>query len=362
MTKIALITTTINVPDVLTRHARSITGDHELDIIVAGDVQTPIETRAFVSDLGGTYIGVTDETAHRWSSAHHIGTRSIQRRNLALLHALTLGPDVVVTIDDDNVPLDGGYLFDFVRGLTDPIKYLTSTSTGWYNPGQLLQPAVTHRGFPINQRHQDITISDTDDVHNDARVGVVAGLCIGDPDIDAIERIVNRPHVTDVALGSHVDHGVVLDRGTWAPFNTQNTAYTWDVAPLMQCLVGVGRYDDIWMSYVARCVMDALGYHVRYGLPIAVQDRNDHNLVTDLRHEYGGYVNTDNFVTRLREVSIDRTSQVTVIDALEFVYDHLHNVLEYDTRSANVAWLNDVRVAVNEGSTRRATRARTDVP
>lgn len=358
MTKVALITTTINVPKVLRQHVQQADArdDYDLTVVVAGDVQTPPETRELVESLGGVYLGLNDEATTRWKSEILIGTRSIQRRNLALLHALTLGPDVVVTIDDDNTPVDGNYVHDMIEGLYVTPLELTHVESGWFNPGELLHPQVTHRGFPITQRHVK-SREIVEDVRHPVRVGVVSGLCLGDPDIDAIERIVNRPVVNDVAhVEPNIGHGIVLGKKTWAPFNTQNTAYAWEVAPLMQCLVGVGRYDDIWMSYVARRVMDDFDYHVRYGLPLVVQSRNEHNLLNDLQLEYHGYVATDDLVDLLRKMPVERDLFTGVIDYLEAVYRHLTPFLDHYTNRANERWIVDVREAVAEGEKSRAER------
>lgn len=359
-TKIGLITTTINVPHVLELHNRDYPRDCELEIVVAGDVQTPPEARNLVERLSGTYLGVNDDATRRWYSHEAIGERSIQRRNLALLHAITLGCDVIVTIDDDNAPFDVNYLDDFVVGLTTSIESVMSTSNGWYDPGCLLEPRTVHRGFPLSRRHEFPAIELTALNSVGGYVGVVAGLCIGNPDVDAIERIVNRPRATGIVeLNPTLEHGVVLAQQTWAPFNTQNTAYAWGVAPLMQCLVGVGRYDDIWMSYVARRIMDEFNCYVRYGVPIAVQDRNVHNLITDLKAELFGYENTDLFTDELRNLGdLRRSSDDSVIDALERAYAGVAELLPTQTNEANAAWLADVRVAVAEGETRRKEMTR----
>lgn len=366
-TKIALITTTINVPHVVQLHAENVPPNCELEIVVAGDVTTPPSARPFVEDIGGTYVGVgDDDISRRWATSAAVGARSIQRRNVALLHALTLGPDVVVTVDDDNLPVDPElYLGSFVEGFSDPSDQLTRSSTGWFNPGYVLEPPVVHRGFPINQRHN--RRSYTTGRRNvtmagggwPPRVGVVAGLWFGDPDVDAIERIVDAPRVTGLRSNAGYassDYGTVLEVGTWAPFNTQNTAYAWAVAPLMQCLVGVGRYDDIWMSYIARVVMDDLGYHVRYGVPITHQTRNEHDLVRDLEDEFYGYRHTGPFVDRLRQINFDNDLFATPLGRLAEVYDRVADLLPDRTNEVNRVWLDDVQVAVDEGRRRREDR------
>jgi hypothetical protein len=53
----------------------------------------------------------------------------------------------------------------------------------------------------------------------------------------------------------------------------------------MLVLVGVGRYDDIWGSYIAQRVMAETGHRVHYGKPFVWQERNPQSIWTNLRDE-----------------------------------------------------------------------------
>lgn len=115
-------------------------------------------------------------------------------------------------------------------------------SRGWFNAGDFMEPPVYHRGFPYNLRHErinnQITFARSD------KVGIAAGMWFGDPDIDAMERITNRPIVRQFSEILH--KGIALENTHYSPVDSQNTAYVRELAPLMMVLVGVGRYDDIW--------------------------------------------------------------------------------------------------------------------
>jgi len=50
----------------------------------------------------------------------------------------------------------------------------------------------------------------------------------------------------------------------------------------------VGRYDDIWPSYVVRRIADHLHHRVAYGYPLLFQERNPHNYYTDFDNERMG--------------------------------------------------------------------------
>lgn len=336
MKRVAVITTTIHEPDVLTEYVEP--DDVELHFVVAGDVQTPRETRDLVDELGGTYLGVDGDEVERWRTHRAVGLRSIQRRNLALLHAITLGPDIIITVDDDNFPRHPEtFIEDFVLSFGPSSAYVTSTDTGWFDPGKLCSPPTVQRGFPVDQRHRRHRTTRTwERVHN---IAVVQGLVVGDPDVDAIERIVNAPDVEGISSSA------VLEPGTWAPFNTQSTAFTYEVAPLLQVLVGVGRYDDIWASYVARRVLDDVDLRVKYGFPLVEQRRNQHDLIKDLGAELLGYELTPELTSKLRGFTTDGT----VLERLTKCYYVLSKLLPEPTNVANLAWLDDVEEALEEG-------------
>jgi hypothetical protein len=131
----------------------------------------------------------------------------------------------------------------------------------------------------------------------DARIGVAAGLWLGDPDIDAATRIVNAPQV--LQLSDTVRSGLAVAPGCFTPFNSQNTAFRADLAALMMVWVDVGRYDDIWAAYAAERVMMDTGDWVHFGPPLVWQERNAHDLIKDLKDELYGMEHTDRFVEDL---------------------------------------------------------------
>lgn len=359
--KVAIVTTTINVPILLRQYVDDWNDnpidDVELCVIVSGDVQTPPPVRSFIEALNGTYIDVQSPASTRWKINDHIGLRSIQRRNIATLHAIGVGADVIITVDDDNEP-DRQHVRRMLEELNPGTNKLLSRSSGWFNPGELLNPRVISRGLPLHRRFNK-------DVHYNSNsmwldnVGVVQGLTIGDPDIDAIERIVNRP----IANNLIIDDNVVLDYGTWAPFNTQNTAFTRELTPLFFCMIGVGRYDDIFSSYVARAIMDASEWRVSYGHPSTYSARNTYDdattlnfdreissggsLIDDLEREIFGYRALPEFIATLRTTHFERDAHI--LDQLSQAYAAVSHLLSNRTNEANQAWLKDVELALKEG-------------
>lgn len=283
--RIALITTTINCPRVLELYRAH---DPDVGIFIAGDERTPHEEVQALCQRLQNYAG----NANYYSPAHQkelgyqcsalIGWNTIARRNIATLEALKWGADIIITVDDDNIPINPSYFADFQHALTTPFNGLVATSnSGWFDVGTLLDPVAPHRGFPYNKASPPYFKHITD-----ARIGVAAGVCLGDPDISAITRIARTPivHRTSRLL----DAGITVDPYTWTVFNSQNTAFIRELAPCFLLVPQFQRFDDIIASLIAQAVMHPRGMRVHFGQPMIFQQRNLHNLLKDLAEELWG--------------------------------------------------------------------------
>lgn len=335
--KVALITTTIHVPEVLERYRQL---DRSVAIFVAGDRRTPhSEARLFIERLGNAvYYSDADQEKLGYQCSVIIGWNKIMRRNIALLEALRWGADVIISVDDDNIPLNDDYFSQFGSILSTPFNGLMASSDRhWVNAGEFLSPRVYHRGFPYEHRNSDhkITLKPASGI----RVGVAAGLWLGDPDIDAMERIVLHPTVCQVS--EVLRAGLVVDHSCLTPFNSQNTAYIAELAPLMMVLVGVGRYDDIWASYIAQRVMMETDYHIHFGGPFVWQQRNPQSLWVNLKDELFGMEFTSKFCEDLRAADL---GEGNVLLKLRRLYEHIHrlNYLPPEIYALGKVWADDV--------------------
>lgn len=321
--RFALVTTTINVPTVLRRYRELGPG---VRFVIAGDKRSPHnEIERLARELGGCdYLTPTDQAIGYPRLSQNIGWNNIQRRNFAILRAAELRPDVIVTIDDDNLPR-GDYFSDLERTFREPSPV---TATGpWFNIGKLAGHSFRHRGYPVFEP------SRADFVPNGkpARVGVVEGLIYGDPDIGAVERIQRNPRV--LGYRRIADKGIRVDpRTTWAPINSQNTAWRAELAPLMALPPRVGRFDDIFGGFIAQPVLAARGEHIAYGRPHVRQDRNDHDLFADLRAEMYGMRITPALIEKLDDARLNTEKDPT--EALATVL----SVLRGDARLRDLPW------------------------
>lgn len=346
----ALITTTINVPGNLDKWREAL--DEDDVVIVAGDLQSPHEEIVnFMNDLPGRNFYLHPEQQTGWAVSDFIGWRCIQRRNIALLEALRYDPEYVISVDDDNYPMSALQIVEYdeiMRGhRTAPMVF---SSSGWFNPGLACVPSVTHRGYPLAQRAIDAKHLEYNLTHFSAPmpVGVAASLWVGDPDIDAIERLATDPEVQSIAFPRFT-----LAPGTWAPFNSQATAIRGDLAPAFFMWPGVGRYDDIWASYLMRALMQHHGYVVHYGEPLVRQNRNEHDVIKDLEAEMFGMRHNGSIIGALRHAAANMRDEDIVANLeLAFHYVGKLHTMPPNLAGAFDAWLTDLRTVQVELASR----------
>jgi len=303
--KTAVIMPSIRVPQNLLSWAQLL-GEGDI-IVIAGNERSPhddievalLKTAAQHPEVAFDYLRPSDRRCQTSWVNEFIEPNHTHRRNLALLEALHHKAEMIITVDDDNFPATYEWVSLAKHLIAVPnIRPVVSSPSGWFDPGQLCEPPTVHRGYPISQRQQPSMFNTAlSKATEDRRIGVVAGLWLGDPDIDAMERIVNDPTIHAISSS------VTLAPGTWGPFDSQSTAVCRELAPLMFMWTDVGRYDDIWCSYLMRAIMDATGWHVTYGEPLVRQERNPHNLLRDLKDEMFGYEHTETLCAFLRDIS-----------------------------------------------------------
>lgn len=339
--KIALITTTINVPHVLKLYRKNAHPLYDIKFFVAGDEKTPLEAYEFCAAIDNCEIYSPERQRELgYACSELIGWNSIGRRNIMTLEALAWGADIIVTIDDDNAPFDYGYFRAFSTHLDDGgfMGVKASSKSKWFDVGQLFDPVAPHRGFPHTKKSEQMFHPITD-----ARVGLAAGICMGDPDIDAATRIVNGPIVHRVS--ELLRAGIVTDpRETWTVFNSQNTGFLRELAPAFFMAPGLGRHDDIFASLIVQRVMRERKMHVHFGTPFVWQQRNEHDLIKDLSVEIFGMSQVVRLGDWLASMALPEGSVVEQVAAIMAAADSSglsYGVLPQQTVEAFDAWLHD---------------------
>jgi hypothetical protein len=277
-----IVTTTINPPSEAIEQFDAMP---DYDLIVIGDRKTPAGYK-----LGrGTYVSPEEQERRYPRLSGLLGWNCIQRRNIGFLIALEMGADVIATIDDDNIPRPG-WGRDLLIGRTVAVRSYRCQAAAFDPLGATNYPRLWHRGFPI-QLVASRDYSACDEAVLD--VQIQADFWDGDPDIDAVCRMTQRPACGfDPAVFPFTSPAI-------APFDSQNTFVARALMADYFMFPGIGRMDDIWGGYYLQAQTGARPVFCRASVE---QSRNDHDLTRDFSLEIVGYEKT---LALLNDISQD---------------------------------------------------------
>lgn len=174
-----IVTTTISEPTKATQMFAKMNG---WDFLVVGDKKTPHDKYKNYN-----YLHPEEQEKLDKPLSDMIGWNCIQRRNLGFVYALKNGYDYIATVDDDNIPLDNwGEFFkpQKIDVFSTKFKFFDPLSVTNYNH-------LWHRGFPLQHVHKKNEVTQTKKFFE--KFDVQANLWNGDPDIDAVCRMIYAP-------------------------------------------------------------------------------------------------------------------------------------------------------------------------
>lgn len=308
----------------------------EVKVWVVGDKKTP----AIVAGLAGKFSALGMETVYFSVEEQDLWGKNMEfygrvpynnhtRRNFGILKALADGCQILISIDDDNFPTADDFIgFHSNNGKPYDGMLITETA-GFHNLCEYLEFApkrsIYPRGFPLALRDYANKPQLRSAGGQNFRIGVIEGLWLQDPDIDATTWL-NGTVKGKAYTGQDMQ---VLDRGTWTPINSQNTSIARELLPAFLMLPmawpvpggKIDRYDDIWGGYFLQAVMEGSPYRVAFGRPIVEHRRNPHNYADDLRYEFWGIILTDWLVQRLHDQFRSSNSGIAerMLDLAEFI-------------------------------------------
>lgn len=253
------------------------------------------------------------------------------RKMLGYIYAIKEGADVIFDTDDDNIPFDN-WSFPVFEGKFDSIEQ----KTGFVNIYKYFtESKIWPRGLPLS------LINDTlkPEICKDKtfKVGIWQALADEDPDVDAIYRLTsNKPCFFNKRPP------IVLPKGVFSPFNTQNTAILKDLFPIMYLPSKVTfRFTDILRGIIAQPIMWAAGYHLGFTEATVLQKRNPHDFTKDFISEIPMYLEIENAANIASKTVLSKN---TIADNLYNVYYELEKakIVEKEELEILKAWLSDV--------------------
>lgn len=277
-----IVTTTIHRP---TEAIIKFCKKTDWTFIIVGDLKTPHEEYAALKDKykNVIYLHPEYQESEYKELSDIIGWNTIERRNIGFITAYNIGADIIATVDDDNIPYDSWGKDLLVNKEAEVDVYLSQIPV--FDPLSVTNNShLWHRGFPVEYIHSRHNIRYGG--KEKRKVLVQADLWDGDPDVDAIERMIFNPLVKFDNMDPYCSN-------VMSPFNSQNTFLSRECFPTYAVLPFIGRMDDVWGSYLFQ---KSFPGSVVYNKASVYQERNRQSLKKNMRDELIGYEDTLSFI------------------------------------------------------------------
>jgi hypothetical protein len=326
-----IVVTTINSP---TDQLKNFAVLSDYNLVVVGDLKTPenwnLKNSKFLSSKETLSFEISKTLPYN----------SYSRKNIGYLYAIREGAELIIDTDDDNDPGPNWGFPSFVETfdtIVDDPKFINIYN---YFYDGLLWP----RGFPLEHLTETELYDWSVNIRKELiKVGVWQGIVNGDPDVDAIYRL-----IINKKINFNKNPPLVLGNGLLCPFNSQNTAFTKIVFPLLYIPSTVSfRFTDILRGWIAQPIMWKYGLKLGFLENDMTQMRNDHNFIDDFRSELPCYMDTIKVCSCIAEALASGGSNIQ--EDLLNVYEYLKRdkIVKPEEFDILKAWLFDLNNIYN---------------
>ncbi|MDR3137782.1 MAG: STELLO glycosyltransferase family protein [Tannerellaceae bacterium] len=294
MGKRSLVVTSIaGSENAVLRGLSSSSSSRGITFIVIGDVSSPAE---FALE-GCDYYSIGRQEGLGFALSQSLPVRHYARKNIGYLVAMRGGAEVIQETDDDNIPY--GEFWEVSEEVGEVGVY---EGSGWTNVYKLFtNEAVWPRGFSLAHIKEAVTPPPLM-YSKGYKYPIRQGLADANPDVDAVYRLTG---VLPVKFAEDKTRLVGLGRGSWCPFNSQNTVWYAEAYGLLYLPSYCSfRMTDIWRSFVAQRICWENDWGVLFHHATVSQERNDHNLLGDFADEVVGYLHNGRIVEELEKLSL----------------------------------------------------------
>lgn len=251
---------------------------------------------------------------------------SYSRKNIAFIALGRAGASRIFETDDDNELMLNSK--DLLNLFNESFECLSECNTSvslniFEDIYSDIGTNIWARGFPIKWLDSDdCSIKRVSSQDGCGGVGVVQFLVDGNPDVDAILRLV---HGNQIDWKANADQLPVAIFGKYHPFNSQATLWQREEFPLMYLPSSCEfRMTDIWRGYIAQNALYAKHKSVVFSSPIVYQNRNQHVISSDFFGEYVGYAQSEKVIRELASLKLHEN--MTYADMLRLSYKALVDI------------------------------------
>lgn len=290
---IAIVITSIANSDnkVLIKYAKECE-KRNIRLIIIGDEKSP--KKFFIN--GCDYYSLKEQLVLDFEYPKKCPRNHYARKNIGYLLAIKDNAKVIIETDDDNYPYA-----DFWIDRSCMQRVPIVTKKGWVNVYTMFSDKkIWPRGFPLEE------INNKDEIIYDkletklVKIPIQQGLANNNPDVDAIYRL-----TSELPISFYSNRKVALGKGSWCPFNSQNTTWWEETYPLLYLPSTCSfRMTDIWRSFIAQRIAWENDWFILFEKPTVKQTRNVHNLLKDFKDEIPGYISNKDICNKLNDLEI----------------------------------------------------------
>ena len=302
-----LVITSINKPNKTIRKIEKIALLNNIRFIFVGDKKTPN-----FKSYNFEYLDIKSQKKLPFKYCQYALENSYSRKNIGYIYAISKGAEKIYESDDDNIPNKNFFsqkinkfrLFEIKeKGFINIYKYFLKDNKNIIWP----------RGLPLGKIYNNEKLNFSFFKKKKINFSIIQRLCNGNPDVDAIYRLINNKININFPSGK----GFFANNKSYIPFNSQNTVWDQSVFPLMYlptyCTM---RSTDIWRLYITTYIMNKTNMRILFTSPTAFQKRNPHNLLNDFKLEVPVYKDVEKLIDILKKVKIRKSKKYMLINLL----------------------------------------------
>ena len=328
--KNSIVLTTINKLNANIKKLIFLSEQNDLELIVIGDKKTPKNFNLKY----GNYYNIQDQKKLRFNFSKICPLNSYSRKNIGYLVSIQNGNETIIETDDDNYPKNNFLKFLDLKHEVNEIKEI-----GWTNVYKKFTKKnlnIWPRGLPLNKIENSPTFKNKKVRKN---FYLKQGVCEGNPDVDAIYRIINK----NINIKFKNEYKFSLGKA-FSPINSQNTIWSKILFPLMYLPVTCTmRATDIWRGLIALNIISNDNLSVLFYGTTMKQNRNFHVLENDLMDELPLFESVENAFEILKNLKLKKGPQNYLVN-LHKSYDYLIKNDIFDKKEMFYlnSWIRDI--------------------
>lgn len=328
--KNSIVLTTINKLNINIKKLVFLSQQNDSELIVIGDKKTP---KNFNLKYGNFY-NIKDQKKLKFDFSKICPLNSYSRKNIGYLIAIQNRSNTIIETDDDNYPKNNFLKFLDLKHNVKEIKEIgwTNIYTKFVKKNLIIWP----RGLPLSKINKCPTYKKKKVIKN---FYLKQGVCEGNPDVDAIYRIINN----NINIKFKKNYKFSLGK-SFSPINSQNTIWNKKIFPLMYLPVTCTmRATDIWRGLIALNIINNDNLSVLFFGTTMKQNRNFHIIENDLKDELPLYKSIESAFEILHNLKLKKGSQNYVENLLKS-YENLVKNKIFNEREIYYlkSWIKDI--------------------